>query len=123
MLVSSIIIVGMGALVAQQVTQIGQKPPEYQFNIENKIAFPACCCAAAMLERISNFFRNINQEIQKNEKHTPTPHPQPQAREEPLKPCSRGDFPARANARGGHSADLPAAGRSPDHGRVSSSSS
>lgn len=85
-LVSSIIIVGMGALVAQQVTQIGQKLPEYQFNIEAKIGSLRAAAGGGTLERISNFFRNINQEIQKNEKHTPTPQPRTQAREEPPKP-------------------------------------
>jgi predicted PurR-regulated permease PerM len=35
--ISSIIILGMGVLVAQQVTQLGEKLPEYQFNIEKKI--------------------------------------------------------------------------------------
>src|SRR5436305_10453430 len=31
-------ITGIAALVAQQVTQLGQKLPEYQFNIEEKIS-------------------------------------------------------------------------------------
>jgi predicted PurR-regulated permease PerM len=37
-MVSSIIILGMGVLVVQQMTQLGEKLPEYQFNIEKKIS-------------------------------------------------------------------------------------
>jgi predicted PurR-regulated permease PerM len=83
-LVSSIIILGMGALVAQQMTQLAQKLPEYQFNIETKISSLRAAAGGGTLERISNFFRDINQEIQKKEKTTQAPQPQP--KEEPPKP-------------------------------------
>jgi predicted PurR-regulated permease PerM len=83
-LISSIVILGMGALVAQQMTQFAQKLPEYQFNVERKISSLRAAAGGGTLERVSNFFRDINQEIQKKEKTTQAPQPQP--KEEPLKP-------------------------------------
>ncbi len=83
-LISSIIILGMGALVAQQMTQLAQKLPEYQFNIETKIGSLRAAAGGGTLERISNFFRDINQEIQRKEKAPQAPQPQP--KEEPPKP-------------------------------------
>ena len=86
-LVSSVIIVGMGALVAQQMTQIAQKLPEYQFNIETKIGSLRAAAGGGTLERVSNFFRNINQEIERKEKApAPQPQQQPQPQQEPQKP-------------------------------------
>jgi predicted PurR-regulated permease PerM len=82
--ISSIIILGMGVLVAQQVTQLGEKLPEYQFNIERKIRSLREDAGGGTLERISNFVRDINQQIQKKEQHPPAP--EPQARPEPPKP-------------------------------------
>ena len=82
-LVSSTIILGMGALVAQQMTQLAQKLPEYQFNIETKIGSLRAAAGGGTLERISNFFRDINQEIEKKEK---TPQAAQQPKEEPPKP-------------------------------------
>ena len=76
-LISSVVILGMGALVAQQVTQLAQKLPEYQFNIETKIGSLRAAAGGGSLERISNFFRDINQEIQKKDKTTQGPQPQP----------------------------------------------
>jgi predicted PurR-regulated permease PerM len=73
-----------GQLVAQQVTQIAQKLPQYQFNIESKISSVRAAAGGGTMERISNFFRDINQEIQKKEK-SPQP-PQLQPKEEPPKP-------------------------------------
>jgi predicted PurR-regulated permease PerM len=83
--VSSIVIFGMGALVVQQVTQLGQKLPEYQFNIEKKISSLRSAAGGHTLDRISNFLRDINQKIQKKEE--PPPAEQPQPREEPPKPA------------------------------------
>jgi predicted PurR-regulated permease PerM len=83
-LVSSIVILGMGALVAQQMTQLAQRLPEYQFNIETKIGSLRAAAGGGTLERISNFFRDINQEIQKKEKTPQAPQLQP--KEEPPKP-------------------------------------
>ncbi len=85
-LVSSLVILGMGALVAQQVTQLAQKLPEYQFNIETKIGSLRAAAGGGTLERISNFLRDINQEIQKKEKTPQAPQPQPQPKEEPPRP-------------------------------------
>jgi predicted PurR-regulated permease PerM len=76
-LVSSIVILGMGALVAQQMRQFAQNLPEYQFNIETKIGSLRAAAGGGTLERVSSFFRDINQEIQKKEKTTQAPQPQP----------------------------------------------
>ncbi len=84
-LVSSVIIVGMGTLVAQQLTQIAERLPEYQFNVETKIGSLRAAAGGGTLARVSNFFRNINQEIQGKEK-TPAPQAQPQPQQEPQKP-------------------------------------
>jgi predicted PurR-regulated permease PerM len=78
-LVSSIVILGMGTLVAQQVTQLAQKLPEYQFNIETKIGSLRGAAGGGTLERISNFFRDINQEIQKKENTAQSPPPKEEA--------------------------------------------
>jgi len=83
-LVSSIVILGMGVLVAQQMTQLAQRLPEYRFNIETKIGSLRNAAGGGTLERISNFFRDINQEIQKKEE-TPQSR-QVQPKEEPPKP-------------------------------------
>src|SRR5207248_6063656 len=60
-------IMGIGALVAQQVTQLGQKLPGYQFNIEEKISSVRQVGSGGTLERISKFLSNINQEIRKKD--------------------------------------------------------
>jgi predicted PurR-regulated permease PerM len=83
-LVSSIVILGMGVLVGQQMTQLAQKLPEYQINVETKISSLRAAAGGGTLERVSNFFRDINQEIQKKEKTPQAPQPQP--KEEPPKP-------------------------------------
>jgi len=58
---------GIGALVGQQVTQLAQKLPEYQFNIQEKIHSVRDAASGGALERISTFLRNVNQEIRKNQ--------------------------------------------------------
>jgi len=61
------IFLGIGALVGQQVTQLAQKLPEYQFNIQEKIRSARDAATGGTLERISTFLRNVNQEIRKND--------------------------------------------------------
>jgi len=85
-LISSIVILGMGVLVAQQMTQLAQRLPEYRFNIETKIGSLRNAAGGGTLERISNFFRDINQEIQKKEKMPQAPQAQSHPKEEPPKP-------------------------------------
>ncbi|HLH93446.1 MAG TPA: AI-2E family transporter [Xanthobacteraceae bacterium] len=91
-LVSSVIILGIGALLVQQVTQLAQKLPEYQFNIESKIGSLRAAAGGGTLERMSNFLRSINQEIRRQAPTPPAPQaapPQaapPQPKEEPQKP-------------------------------------
>jgi predicted PurR-regulated permease PerM len=82
-LVSSVVLLGMGALVGQQVTQLAQKLPEYQYNVETKIGSLRSAAGGGTMERISNFLRNINQEIQKKENTTQAPQPQPQPQSQP----------------------------------------
>ena len=77
-------IMGIGALVAQQLTQLGQKLPEYQFNIEEKISSVRQVGSGGTLERISKFLSNINQEIRKKDDNPA--EAQPRAKEEPVKP-------------------------------------
>ena len=60
------IFLGIGALVGQQVTQLAQKLPEYQFTIQEKIRSVRDAASGGTLERISTFLRNLNQEIRKN---------------------------------------------------------
>lgn len=61
------IFLGIGALVGQQVTQLAQKLPEYQFNIQEKIRSARDAATGGTLERISTFLRNVNQEIRNND--------------------------------------------------------
>jgi predicted PurR-regulated permease PerM len=58
---------GIGGLVGQQVTQLAQKLPLYQFNIQEKIRSVRDAASGGTLERISTFLRNVNQEIRKND--------------------------------------------------------
>ena len=61
------IFLGIGAFVGQQVTQVAQKLPEYQFTIQEKIRSVRDAASGSTLERISTFLRNVNQEIRKND--------------------------------------------------------
>jgi predicted PurR-regulated permease PerM len=83
--ITFIAILGIGALVAQQVTQLGQKLPEYQFNIDEKISSLRDVASGGTLERISNFLRDINQEIRKKDENPPQ-NAQPQLNKEQVKP-------------------------------------
>jgi len=82
--ITFIAILGIGGLVAQQVTQLGQKLPEYHFNIEEKISSLRGVASGGTLERISNFLRDINQEIRKKDEN-PTQSTQ-QPKDEQVKP-------------------------------------
>jgi predicted PurR-regulated permease PerM len=86
-LFASIVILGLATLVGQQLTQLGQKLPEYQFNIERKITSVRSAAGGGTFERMSTFLRDINQKIQKEEKPpAPAPAAAPQPQEEPPKP-------------------------------------
>src|SRR6266702_1793544 len=63
------IFLGIGLLVGQQVTELAQKLPEYQFTIQEKIRSVRDAASGGTLERISTFLRNVNQEIRKNQSH------------------------------------------------------
>ena len=65
------VILGIGALVGQQVTKLAQNLPLYQYNIEEKIRSARGFAGGGMLERISNFLADLNQEVGK--KHDASP--------------------------------------------------
>jgi predicted PurR-regulated permease PerM len=72
------VILGIGALVGQQVTKLAENLPVYQYNIEEKIRSAREFTGGGMLERISNFLGNINQEVRKkNDNPTQAAVPQP----------------------------------------------
>jgi predicted PurR-regulated permease PerM len=67
------VILGIGALVGQQVTKLAQNLPLYEYNIEQKIRSARGFAGGGMLERISNFLRDLNQEVgKKNDAHPAT---------------------------------------------------
>jgi predicted PurR-regulated permease PerM len=72
------VILGIGALVGQQVTKLAQNLPLYQYNIEEKIRSAREFTGGGMLERISNFLGDLNQEVgKKNDNPTQAAVPQP----------------------------------------------
>lgn len=72
------VILGIGALVGQQVTKLAQNLPVYQYNIEQKIRSAREFTGGGMLERISNFLGDLNQEVgKKNDNPTQAAVPQP----------------------------------------------
>jgi predicted PurR-regulated permease PerM len=79
------VILGIGTLVGQQVTKLAQNLPEYQYNIEEKIRSTRGFAAGGMLERISNFLGDLNQEVGKKNDN-PTQAAVPQPNEERTKP-------------------------------------
>jgi len=79
------VILGIGALVGQQVTKLAQNLPVYQYNIEQKIRSAREFAGGGMLERISNFLGDLNQEVQKKNDN-PTQAAVPQPNEELTKP-------------------------------------
>jgi hypothetical protein len=80
-----IVILGIGALVGQQVTKLAQNLPLYQYNIEEKIRSARGFAGGGMLERISTFLGDINQEVRKKN-DTPPQDAAPQPNEERPKP-------------------------------------
>ena len=78
------VIVGIGALVGQQVTKLAQNLPVYQYNIEEKIRSARGFAGGAMLERISNFLGDLNEEVLK--KNDTRPRGATPRNEEPAKP-------------------------------------
>jgi len=62
---------GCGVLVGQQVTQLAQKLPAYQFNIEEKIRSLRSATAGGTFDRLSTFLENLNQEIRKKDDSAP----------------------------------------------------
>jgi predicted PurR-regulated permease PerM len=78
------VILGLGALVGQQVTKLAQNLPLYQYNIEEKIRSARGFAGGGMLERISNFLADLNQEVGK--KHDASSGSVPQPNEELTKP-------------------------------------
>lgn len=75
------VILGIGALVGQQVTKLAQNLPVYQYNIEQKIRSAREFTGGGMLERISNFLGDLNQEVAKKNDN-PTQAAVPQLNEE-----------------------------------------
>jgi predicted PurR-regulated permease PerM len=61
------VILGIGALVGQQATKLAQNLPVYQYNIEEKIRSAREFAGGGMLERISNFLGDLNQEVGKKD--------------------------------------------------------
>jgi predicted PurR-regulated permease PerM len=78
------VLLGIGALVGQQVTKLAQNLPLYQYNIEEKIRSGRGLAGGGMVERISNFLRDLNQEVSK--KNDAPAGAVPQKTEEPTKP-------------------------------------
>ena len=64
------IILTLGALLGQQITQVAETLPQYQFTIQHKIQdLRGAAPHGGTLERISNFLGNLNQEFaRKNDK-------------------------------------------------------
>ena len=78
------VILGIGALVAQQVTKLAPNLPVYQYNIEQKIRSAREFMGGGMLERISNFLGDLNQEVRKkNDNPTQASVPQPNEETKP----------------------------------------
>ena len=79
------VIVGIGALVGQQVTKLAQNLPLYQYNIEEKIRSVRGFAGGGVLERISNFLGDLNEEVLKKN-NTPAKRAVPQRSDEAAKP-------------------------------------
>jgi predicted PurR-regulated permease PerM len=79
------VILGIGALVAQQVTTLTHNLPVYQYNIEEKIRSVREFVGGGTLERISNFLGDLNQEARKKS-DTPQRGAAPQPAEDLAKP-------------------------------------
>lgn len=79
------VILGIGALVGQQVTKLAQNLPVYQYNIEEKIRSAREFVGGGTLERMSNFLGDLNQEARKKS-DTPQRGATPQPAEDLAKP-------------------------------------
>jgi predicted PurR-regulated permease PerM len=72
------VILAVGALVGQQATKLAQNLPVYQYNIEEKIRSARALAGGGMLDRISSFLGDLNQEVgKKNDNPTQAAVPQP----------------------------------------------
>jgi hypothetical protein len=95
---------------SQQVTKLAQNLPVYQYNIEEKIRSARGFAGGAMLEWISNFLGDLNEEVLKKN-DTPPGGATSQRNEEPAKPIPV-EVPTRCDASAGRPAGAGAASRS-----------
>jgi predicted PurR-regulated permease PerM len=96
------VIVGIGALVGQQVTKLAQNLPVYQYNIEQKIRSAREFTGGGMLERISNFLGDLNQEVGKkndNPTQAAVPHPNEETKSIPVEVHQPGATPMQLAQR------------------------
>src|SRR3954469_1030644 len=61
------IILGMGVLLGQQLTQLAERLPEYQITITSKIQKLGSAFSGGRLERFSRLLTNLNSEIARPE--------------------------------------------------------
>ena len=76
------IILGMGALLGQQLAQLAERLPEYQITITSKIQKVGSAFSGGRLERFSRLLNNLNSEIAR-----PQPAQPPEAKSEEPKPA------------------------------------
>ena len=95
---------------SQQVTKLAQNLPVYQYNLEEKIRSARGFAGGAMLEWISNFLGDLNEEVLKKN-DTPPGGATSQRNEEPAKPIPV-EVPTRCDASAGRPAGAGAASRS-----------
>jgi predicted PurR-regulated permease PerM len=96
------VILGIGALVGQQVTKLAQNLPVYQYNIEQKIRSAREFTGGGMLERISNFLGDLNQEVGKkndNPTQAAVPHPNEETKSIPVEVHQPGATPMQVAQR------------------------
>ena len=95
---------------SQQVTKLAQNLPVYQYNLEERIRSARGFAGGAMLEWISNFLGDLNEEVLKKN-DTPPGGATSQRNEEPAKPIPV-EVPTRCDASAGRPAGAGAASRS-----------
>ena len=76
------IILGMGALLGQQLAQLAERLPEYQITITSKIQKVGSAFSGGRLERFSRLLNNLNSELAR-----PQPAQPPEAKSEEPKPA------------------------------------
>lgn len=81
-LLACAIILGMGALLGQQLAQLAERLPEYQITITSKIQKVGSAFSGGRLERFSRLLNNLNSEIAR-----PQPAQPPEAKSEEPKPA------------------------------------